>query len=95
MRQKTDRIQSEDEIQEKPLNLSPVCTLSGANAKACAQALDFSVPGKIIGGTECKPHSRPYMAHLEIVTSQNKLLSCGGFLIRRNFVLTAAHCAGR
>ncbi|XP_008707035.1 chymase isoform X1 [Ursus maritimus] len=51
--------------------------------------------GEIIGGTECKPHSRPYMAHLEILTPQNHLVSCGGFLIRRNFVLTAAHCAGR
>ncbi|XP_004421220.1 PREDICTED: chymase isoform X2 [Ceratotherium simum simum] len=51
--------------------------------------------GEIIGGTECKPHSRPYMAYLEIVTSEDNLVSCGGFLIRRNFVLTAAHCAGR
>ncbi|KAF3830227.1 hypothetical protein GH733_004046 [Mirounga leonina] len=51
----------------------------------------FSVPGEIIGGTECKPHSRPYMAHLEIITPQNHLMSCGGFLIRWNFVLTAAH----
>ncbi|XP_045757912.1 chymase [Mirounga angustirostris] len=51
--------------------------------------------GEIIGGTECKPHSRPYMAHLEIITPQNHLMSCGGFLIRWNFVLTAAHCAGR
>uniref|UniRef100_A0A8C5KHK5 Chymase 1, mast cell n=1 Tax=Jaculus jaculus TaxID=51337 RepID=A0A8C5KHK5_JACJA len=51
--------------------------------------------GNIIGGTECKPHSRPYMAYLEIVTSQGHLAACGGFLIRRDFVLTAAHCAGR
>ncbi|KAF7468709.1 chymase-like [Marmota monax] len=51
--------------------------------------------GEIIGGTECKPHSRPYMAYLEIVTPRGHLISCGGFLIRRNFVLTAAHCAGR
>ncbi|KAL4694535.1 hypothetical protein H8957_002306 [Semnopithecus entellus] len=51
--------------------------------------------GEIIGGTECKPHSRPYMAYLEIVTSNGASKSCGGFLIRRNFVLTAAHCAGR
>uniref|UniRef100_A0A8I5NRU2 Chymase 1 n=1 Tax=Papio anubis TaxID=9555 RepID=A0A8I5NRU2_PAPAN len=51
--------------------------------------------GEIIGGTECKPHSRPYMAYLEIVTSNGPSKSCGGFLIRRNFVLTAAHCAGR
>ncbi|KAM6180741.1 chymase [Erethizon dorsatum] len=51
--------------------------------------------GEVIGGTECKPHSRPYMAYLEIVTSEGHQKACGGFLIRRNFVLTAAHCAGR
>ncbi|XP_036893505.1 chymase-like [Sturnira hondurensis] len=54
-----------------------------------------SEAGEITGGTECKPHSRPYMAHLEIVTAQNEVAHCGGFLIRQNFVLTAAHCAGR
>uniref|UniRef100_A0A8C4M2E2 Peptidase S1 domain-containing protein n=1 Tax=Equus asinus TaxID=9793 RepID=A0A8C4M2E2_EQUAS len=62
---------------------------------AYVQALGFSAPGKIIGGTECKPHSRPYVAYLETVTSQHTLVTCGGFLIRRDFVLTAAHCAGR
>ncbi|XP_005085683.1 chymase [Mesocricetus auratus] len=51
--------------------------------------------GKIIGGTECRPHARPYMAYLEIVTPENHLSACSGFLIRRNFVMTAAHCAGR
>ncbi|XP_036128389.1 chymase-like [Molossus molossus] len=54
-----------------------------------------SEAGEIIKGTECKPHSRPYMAHLEIVSHESAVMYCGGFLIRRNFVLTAAHCAGR
>ncbi|XP_052590241.1 mast cell protease 4-like [Peromyscus californicus insignis] len=50
---------------------------------------------EIIGGTESKPHSRPYMAHLEITTERGFTASCGGFLIARDFVITAAHCKGR
>ncbi|XP_067300147.1 granzyme B-like [Pseudorasbora parva] len=42
----------------------------------------------IIGGKEAKPHSRPYMASLQI----NKYHKCGGMLIREDYVLTAAHC---
>ncbi|XP_016078245.1 PREDICTED: granzyme B-like [Miniopterus natalensis] len=49
--------------------------------------------GEIIGGHETKPHSRPYMAYLHI--KNEKESRCGGVLVRRNFVLTAAHCNGR
>uniref|UniRef100_A0A8C3SCQ2 Peptidase S1 domain-containing protein n=1 Tax=Chelydra serpentina TaxID=8475 RepID=A0A8C3SCQ2_CHESE len=48
---------------------------------------------EIIGGWEAKPHSRPYMAYLEI-QSGNDTYRCGGFLVSENFVLTAAHCNG-
>ncbi|XP_051836532.1 chymase-like isoform X4 [Antechinus flavipes] len=48
---------------------------------------------EIIGGKESRPHSRPYMAFLNI-KRKNSRCNCGGFLIRNDFVMTAAHCAG-
>ncbi|XP_007947451.1 cathepsin G-like [Orycteropus afer afer] len=49
--------------------------------------------GEIIGGQEARPHSHPYMAYLQIRTPFGTK-SCGGFLVREDFVLTAAHCLG-
>uniref|UniRef100_A0A8D2KJ81 Granzyme B-like n=1 Tax=Urocitellus parryii TaxID=9999 RepID=A0A8D2KJ81_UROPR len=62
----------------------------------CLLLLAFFLPpkaqaGEIIGGHESKPHSRPYMAYLQFV-AQGVQKKCGGFLIREDFVLTAAHC---
>ncbi|XP_051979690.1 transmembrane protease serine 9-like [Xyrauchen texanus] len=42
----------------------------------------------IVNGTEAKPHSRPYMVSLQY----NEKHTCGGFLLSKEFVMTAAHC---
>ncbi|XP_005734068.1 granzyme G-like isoform X1 [Pundamilia nyererei] len=48
--------------------------------------------GKITGGHEAVPHSRPYMVLLERNMSDGQKKYCGGFLLNEDFVMTAAHC---
>ncbi|XP_037308811.2 trypsin-like [Pungitius pungitius] len=43
--------------------------------------------GRVIGGQECEPHSRPFMASLNYGYH-----FCGGVLVNRQWVLSVAHC---
>uniref|UniRef100_A0A670K4K8 Serine protease 57 n=1 Tax=Podarcis muralis TaxID=64176 RepID=A0A670K4K8_PODMU len=47
--------------------------------------------GWVIGGKEVVPHSQPFMASIQV----NGAHVCGGFLVRRKWVMTAAHCLMR
>uniref|UniRef100_A0A3B5KIA2 trypsin n=1 Tax=Takifugu rubripes TaxID=31033 RepID=A0A3B5KIA2_TAKRU len=60
------------------------CTRAVPVVRLCALLLRLG----IVGGKEAKPHSRPYMASLQV----GKDHTCGGILIRQDFVLTSAHC---
>ncbi|XP_008298593.1 granzyme E-like [Stegastes partitus] len=51
--------------------------------------------GKIFGGNEVVPHSRPYMVLLRKVMSDGSIGHCGGFLLSEDFVMTAAHCQAK
>uniref|UniRef100_A0A3Q2P147 trypsin n=2 Tax=Fundulus heteroclitus TaxID=8078 RepID=A0A3Q2P147_FUNHE len=65
----------------KTMRLLSVLLLVGAAA---------AVPrydGRIIGGQECEPNSRPYMASLNYGYH-----FCGGVLINKQWVLSVAHC---
>ncbi|KAG8505746.1 Granzyme-like protein 2 [Galemys pyrenaicus] len=67
-----------EHYQAKPRTISRKCSLSG----------------EIYGGKEAKPHSRPYMALVRFYDDKGGKHRCGGFLVRDDFVMTAAHCNG-
>lgn len=51
----------------------------------------YSVSPRITGGAQATPHQFPYQVGLIIITSKG-ITFCGGSLISRTTVLTAAHC---
>uniref|UniRef100_A0A9L0RXR3 Kallikrein related peptidase 12 n=1 Tax=Equus caballus TaxID=9796 RepID=A0A9L0RXR3_HORSE len=57
----------------------------------CLIGLNQDTTVKIVNGRQCDPHSQPWQVGLFLGTN----LRCGGVLIDRRWVLTAAHCSSR
>uniref|UniRef100_A0A8B9MNJ6 Granzyme A n=1 Tax=Accipiter nisus TaxID=211598 RepID=A0A8B9MNJ6_9AVES len=62
------------------------------NCVYCGLFLFLGLCVDIIGGNEVAPHSRPFMV---LINNANGEFICGGALIKKNWVLTAAHSHSR
>lgn len=48
----------------------------------------------IVGGHVVTPHSRPFMVLVVYKHITHGWRECDGFLVREDFVISAAHCQG-
>jgi secreted trypsin-like serine protease len=69
-----------------------VYVAAAADSNCGKPAIQPNTNGKIVGGTEAKPHSWPWMAALWTSSFFGDYQFCGGSLINENWVLTAGHC---
>ncbi|XP_018568826.1 serine protease 7-like [Anoplophora glabripennis] len=76
----------------KPL----VCCGSQGNWKPDRSDCGYQLSDKIYGGGETELYEFPWMALLEYKNPSNRRrFSCGGVIISKRYVLTAAHCVGQ
>ncbi|KAK2555364.1 Chymotrypsinogen A [Acropora cervicornis] len=63
---------------------------SGSHAEPkCGKRSLFT---RIVNGEEAAPHSWPWQVSLRVKNGRKRTHICGGSLIRRNWIITAAHC---
>ncbi|TNN78667.1 Elastase-1 [Liparis tanakae] len=56
---------------------------------------DGSLEERVVGGSVARPNSWPWQISLQFKSGSSFHHTCGGTLIRRGWVMTAAHCVDR
>uniref|UniRef100_A0A672HRU3 trypsin n=3 Tax=Salarias fasciatus TaxID=181472 RepID=A0A672HRU3_SALFA len=76
-------------------NMFVFCKVAAVTLVAVLTLCDQVHTAEIIGGHPVQKHSRPYMVLLEYQIAEGHTKHCGGFLVSKDFVLTAAHCQAK
>ncbi|CAL8354913.1 elastase-1 [Gadus morhua] len=74
------------------LLLTSLAALVLAELEPQPRYLEDSVEGRVVGGEVARAHSWPWQISLQYKSGSSFYHTCGGTLIRKGWVMTAAHC---
>merc|ERR1711970_1195882 len=77
------------------LLLTTLAALVLAELEPQPRYLEDSAEERVVGGEIAKPNSWPWQISLQFKSGSRFYHTCGGSLIRRDWVMTAAHCVDR
>ncbi|XP_062326524.1 elastase-1-like isoform X1 [Osmerus eperlanus] len=75
--------------------LTVLAALVVAELEPQPRYLEDSVEGRVVGGEVARPNSWPWQVSLQYLSGGSYHHTCGGSLIKRGWVMTAAHCVDR